>query len=84
MKPVKSFTGANFTGFLGDTFRFQTLGNNGNLIGIELTGRVWRIFQQEQQTCVEFLILDKKCTHIYEAERIYFKGEVTGGAAHDL
>lgn len=76
MRTATSFTGANFTGFLGERFRFQTLDNNGEPMGPLLAGEVKRVFRQGQQTSVELLIPDKHCTHIYEAKRIYFKGVV--------
>ena len=71
---ISSFTGANFTGFLGQSFRFQTLNDAGEATGNVLSGQVKRIFRQRRQICVEFYIPDKRCTHIHEAKRIYFKG----------
>lgn len=71
---LSSFTGANFTGFEGQSFRFQTLADDGDPLGKVLTGQVKRIFRQGCQVCVELLIPALKCTHIYEAKRIYFKG----------
>lgn len=69
-----SFTGANFTGFLGQSFRFQTLNDDGEAAGNVLSGQVKRIFRQGWQTCVELYIPAKKCTHTHEAKRIYYKG----------
>lgn len=69
-----SFTGANFTGFLGQRFRFQTLNDDGKIAGSVLLGQVKRIFRQGRQTCVELYIPAKKCIHTHEAKRIYFKG----------
>ena len=77
MRTATSFTGANFTGFLGERFRFQTLDNNGEPMGPLLAGEVKRVFRQGQQTSVELLIPDKHCTHIHEAKRIYYKGRAT-------
>ena len=74
-----SFTGANFTVFLGQSFRFQTLNDDGEIAGSVLSGQVKRIFRQGRQTCVELYIPAKKCTHTHEAKRIYFKGWVAGG-----
>lgn len=71
---VSSFTGANFTGFLGQSFRFQTLNDKGEALGPVLKGEVKRIFRQGRQTCVELYIPAKKCTHTHEAKRIYYKG----------
>lgn len=71
---ITSFTGANFTGHLGESFRFQILGDGGVPIGITLSGQVKRIFRQGRRVSVVLSIPDKKCTHIYEARRIYFKG----------
>ena len=78
MRTATSFTGANFTGFLGQSFRFQTLNDDGEATGSVLSGQAKRIFRQGRQTCVELYIPAKKCTHIYEAKRIYFKGHATG------
>lgn len=76
---ISSFTGANFTGFAGESFRFQTLGDDGKPLGrAVLSGQVKRIFRQGRQTCVEIYLPDKKCTHIYEAKRIYYKGVSKG------
>lgn len=75
---ISSFTGANFTGYIGQSFRFQTLNDDGEATGSVLTGQVKRIFRQGRYTCVELYIPAKKCTHTHEAKRIYFKGWATG------
>lgn len=69
-----SFTGANFTGFLGQRFRFQTLNDDGEPTRSALSGQVKRIFRHGRQTCVELYIPAKKCTYTHEAKRIYYKG----------
>ena len=69
-----SFTGANFTGLLGQSFRFQTLNDDGEATGSVLSGQVKRIFRQGRLTCVELYIPGKHCTHTHEAKRIYYKG----------
>ena len=74
MRTATSFTGANFTGFLGERFRFQTLDDNGEPMGPVLAGEVKRVFRQGRQISVELYIPDKHCTHIHEAKRIYYKG----------
>ena len=71
---ITSFQAANFTGHVGERFRFQTLGDNGELMGPLLTGEVRRVFRQGRQISVELYIPDKHCTHIHEAKRIYYKG----------
>ncbi len=71
---IKSFQAANFTGYAGESFRFQTLNDNGEALGPILAGEVKRVFRQGRQISVEFYIPDKHCTHIYEAKRIYYKG----------
>lgn len=76
---IASFQGANFTGFHGQAFRFQTLDDNGEAKGPALTGEVRRIFRQGRKIAVELYIPSKHCTHIYEAKRIYFKGWTRGG-----
>lgn len=75
---ISSFTGANFTGYIGQSFRFQTLNDDGEATGGVLSGQVKRIFRQGRQTCVELYIPAKKCTHTHEAKRIYFKGWAAG------
>lgn len=74
MKTATSFTGANFTGYVGESFRFQTLNDNGEPMGSLLAGEVKRVFRKGRQISVELYIPDKHCTHIYEAKRIYYKG----------
>lgn len=71
---IKSFQAANFMGYVGESFRFQTLNDNGEALGPILAGEVKRVFRQGRQISVEFYIPDKHCTHIYEAKRIYYKG----------
>ena len=71
---ITSFQAANFTGYIGERFRFQTLDDNGEAMGPILTGEVKRVFRQGRQISVELYIPDKHCTHIYEAKRIYYKG----------
>lgn len=71
---IKSFQAANFTGYVGGSFRFQTLNDNGEALGPILAGEVKRVFRQGRQIAVEFYLPDKHCTHIYEAKRIYYKG----------
>lgn len=71
---LSSFTGANFTGFDGQSFRFQTLAEDNSVSGKQLYGQVKRIFRQGRQVCVEMYIPALKCTHTYEAKRIYYKG----------
>ena len=60
--------------FAGESFRFQTLNDEGHPMGNVQTGRVKRIFRQGRQVCVEMDMPTLKCTHIYEAKRIYYKG----------
>ena len=71
---LSSFTGANFTGFEGASYRFQTLNDEGHPMGKVQTGRVKRIYRQGCQVCVEMDMLALKCTHTYEAKRIYYNG----------
>ena len=75
---ISSFTGANFTGYLNQSFPYQTLNDDGEAVGPVLEGEVKRIFRQGRQTCVDLYIPAKKCTHTHEAKRIYFKGYATG------
>lgn len=73
---ISSFTGANFIGVVGQSFRFQTLGDDGNPLGNDiLTGQVRRAYRQGRQVSVDLYIPDKYCTHTYEAKRIYYMGE---------
>ena len=71
---IKSFQAANFTGYVGESFRFQTMNDNGEALGPILTGEVKRVFRQGRQISVGLYIPDKYCTHIHEAKRIYYKG----------
>ena len=71
---VETFTGANFTGFLHQRFRFQTLGSNGGPCGPSLTGDVQRIYRSAGHLCVDLYIPAKKCTHTYFARSLYYKG----------
>lgn len=71
---IASFQAANFTGYVGESFRFQTLNDNWETMGPILAGEVKRVFRQGRQISVELLIPDKHCTHIHEAKRIYYKG----------
>lgn len=75
---ISSFTGANFTGVMGQNFRFQILNDDGDAVGSVLSGQVKRIFRQGRKTCVELYIPAKKCTHTHEAKQIYFKGWAAG------
>lgn len=76
---LAGFTGANFTGHLGERFSFQTLGDSGCPIGSVIEGQVKRIFRQGGQISVELYIPGKRCTHIHEAKRIYFRGAAGAG-----
>ena len=69
---IKSFQAANFTGCVGERFRFQMLNDNGEALGPVLVGEVKRVFRQGRQISVELYIPDKHCTHIHEAKRIYY------------
>ena len=69
---IESFQAANFTGHIGERFRFQTLNDNREALGPILTGEVKRIFRQGRQISVELYIPDKHCTHIHEARRVYY------------
>lgn len=70
-------TATSFTGFLGESFRFQILNDGGEVVGSVLSGQVKRIFRQGRQISVELYILGKHCTHAHEAKRIYYKGRAT-------
>ena len=74
---IKSFKAANFTGHVGESFKFQTLGDNGEAMGPVLAGEFKRVFRQGRQISVEIYLPDKHCTHIHEAKRIYYKGRIT-------
>lgn len=77
MNGCKSFTGANFTGFLGERFFFRTLGYDGRFTGNTIAGRVEKIFRRGRRTSVEIYIPELKRTFIYEAKQIYFRGRIT-------
>ena len=72
---MRSFQGANFTGFLGQAFRFQTLDADGHAHGPVLSGRVSGIRRKGRAVTVDLYIPAKKCTHTYYARDLYFKGQ---------
>lgn len=75
---AESFTGANFTGFLHQRFRFQTLNTRGVPSGEILTGDVQRIYRSAGSLCVDIYLPGKKCTHTYFARNLYYKGTGRG------
>lgn len=89
---MRSFQGANFTGFLGQAFRFQTLNADGKVRGPILSGQVFGIHRGTgRATTVSLYIPAKKCTRTYYAKDLYFKGQAEElrpsvpekGGAHD-
>ena len=72
---MTGFTGANFKGWVGRSFRFRTLDSDGNLAGKPLAGKVKRVFRLGKHISVELYIPALKCTHTYEAKHIYFLGD---------
>lgn len=71
---IKSFTGANFTGFLHQRIRFQTLNTQGVPSGEILTGDVQRIYRSAGSLCVDIYLPSTKCIHTYFARNLYYKG----------
>ena len=79
MKEYKSFLGANFTGFLGEKFRFCTLDDLGRPNGILLTGEVKKIYRRGGRTVVDLRLPALECTRTYTAAKIYFHGRPREG-----
>lgn len=75
---MRSFQGSNFTGFLGQAFRFQTLDADGIARGPVLSGQVSKIYRRGRGVTVDLYIPAKKCTHTYYAKDLYFKGQAKG------
>ena len=71
---AESFAGANFTGFLHQRLRFQTLNTQGVPSGAILTGDIQRIYRSGGSLCVDLYLPAKKCTHTYFARRLYYQG----------
>lgn len=80
----RTFTGANFTGFLGERFFFRILGYDGRFVGHTLAGRVVKIFRRGLRTSVEIYVPELKRIFIYEAKQIYFRGYIAKGKETDF
>ena len=75
---AESFTGANFTGFLHQLIRFQTLNSQGIPSGAALTGDIQRIYRSAGSLCVDIYLPSKKCVYTYFARNLYYKGAGRG------
>ena len=80
----RTFTGAYFTGFLGERFFFRILGYDGRFVGHTLAGRVVKIFRRGLRTSVEIYVPELKRIFIYEAKQIYFRGYIAKGKETDF
>lgn len=78
MKEFKMFRGANFTGLLGEKFRFCTLDDEGRPNGILLTGEVKKIYRSRGHTAVDLYLPALECTRTYRADSIYYRGHARG------
>lgn len=74
MKEFKTFQGANFTGLLGEKFRFCTLDDEGKPSGVLLTGEVKKIYRRGGKTVVDLYLPEMELTRTCRAERLYFRG----------
>ena len=74
MKEFQTFQGANFTGLLGEKFRFCTLDDEGRPDGVVLTGKVMKIYRRGGKTVVDLHLPALELTRTYRAERLYFRG----------
>lgn len=79
MKEYKSFLGANFTGLLGEKFRFCTLDDQGRPNGILLTGEVKKIYRRGGKTTVDLYLPALECTRTYTASKVYYHGQPREG-----
>lgn len=79
-KELKSFTGANFTGFLGESFRFCTLDDKRQPSGPLLTGTVERIFRSDgRRIFVSIYVPQRGHTYNYPAAQVYYHGRPREG-----
>lgn len=78
-KEIRSFQGANFTGFLGEEFRFCTLDDTGRPCGRLVTGKVRKIRRQGKKTVVDIRISATGEIRTYPAAGIYFHGRPRKG-----
>lgn len=78
MKEFKMFRGANFTGLLGEKFRFCALDDEGQSNGITLSGEVKKIYRSRGHTAVDLYLPALECIRTYRADRIYFHGHSRG------
>ena len=83
MNTIKSVQCANFTAFLGETFRFSLVRESGKVGSMIQTGKVQRIHRVARRMAVDLYIPELKCTHSYFATEIYFRGHVKTGGASD-
>lgn len=78
-KEIRSFCGANFTGSLGEAFRFCTLDEVGRPCGRLLTGKVQSIRRKGRKTVVDMYLFATGDLRPYPAEKIYFHGRPRKG-----
>nr|DAD85712.1 MAG TPA: hypothetical protein [Siphoviridae sp. ctP6113] len=74
MKEFKTFQGANFTGLLGEKFRFCILNDEGKPSGVLLTGEVKKIYRRGGKTVVDLHLPELECARTYTAAKIYYLG----------
>lgn len=79
MKEFKMFRGANFTGLIGEKFRFCTLDDQGRPNGVLLTGEVKKIYRSRGHTAVDLYLPALELTRTYEAAKLYYHGRPREG-----
>lgn len=79
MKEYKSFLGANFTGFLGEKFRFCLINDENTPCGVLLTGEVKKIYRRGGKTVVDLYLPALEYTRTYSATKIYYHGRPREG-----
>lgn len=78
-KEIRSFRGANFTGVLGEEFRFCVADETGRPCGQLLTGRVQNIRRAGKKIAVELYMFATGKIRTYPAGKIYYHGRPRKG-----
>ena len=79
MREFKTFRGANFTGLLGEKFRFCLINDEGTPCGVLLTGEVKKIYSRGGKTVVDLYLPALESTRTYTAAKLYYHGRPKGG-----
>lgn len=71
---MQTFQASNFTGYLGESLRFQRLDSQGTPVGPVLAGCVREIRREGRRVAVSLWIPAQSCTHTYYAKELYYRG----------